>query len=150
MRILLLLLSLVAVAAHGQGISQRVTTLESDVDAIEVEQAMQNGRLDALEAAPGGAPATFGYVGFSTATVDGAAGFAAMAQACQIEFPDSRIARRGGEKWARYAWISWRVPRLLHASRKTVSSVPRPATDRRYHFVGTWKGCPRQISGYRR
>jgi len=55
--ILAITVSMVAVTAHGQGLPNRVTTLESDVDTIELEQTAQNGRLDALEAAPpGGAP----------------------------------------------------------------------------------------------
>ncbi len=66
--ILAITVSMVAVTAHGQGTKHRLEALESDVDAIELEQAAQNGRLgtiesdqttqngrlDTLEAAPSG------------------------------------------------------------------------------------------------
>ncbi len=91
--ILAITVSMVAVTAHGQALPDRVTTLESDVDAIESEQMTQAGRLDELESAPAGTPALHRYVGFSDALVAGGAGFAGMAAACQAKFgAGSRIA----------------------------------------------------------
>ena len=72
------------ISLNGQNISSNAQNISSNDQEIEVVSQTVSSLI---------APPAFSFVGFSTAQVDGGAGFFGMNAACQADFgPDSRMA----------------------------------------------------------